>query len=116
MVVVTRYFGGILLGAGGLCRAYTQSAAEAIETAAKVKMITRSVFRCDFDFAAFSRIQTPLTAAGCTFEDISYGNAVSAQISVCEGDEESFTRQVTNLTSGKTVPVPVGQKRVAVDV
>ena len=116
LVVVTRYFGGILLGAGGLGRAYTQSAAEAIESAAKVKMITRSVFRCDFDFAAFSRIQAPLTAAGCTFEDISYSSTVSAQISVNQGDEAAFLQQVTNLTSGKTVPFPEGQKRVAMDI
>lgn len=116
LVVTTRYFGGTLLGAGGLCRAYTQSAAQALDAAGKVRLILCSVFACTFDFATFSRVQAPLAAEGCTFDDIVYGSDVRARVSVARGDEEAFLLHVKQLTLGRTAPVPAGVRRVARDI
>lgn len=116
LVVSTRYFGGTLLGAAGLMRAYTQSAAETLEAAPKIRLIACSTFQCAFDFSTFSRVQAPLAAAGCLFDNIDYSSAVCATISVVSGSEEDFIERITRLTLGRTVPVLSGSRRMAVDI
>lgn len=116
LAVCTRYFGGTLLGAGGLVRAYTQSIAQALEQAPKVDLVPCSIYCCEFDFAAFSRVQAPLQNAGYLFDDIIYTSSVKTQISVVSGSEDAFLWHVQNLTQGRTVPQLVGQRRMPVDV
>lgn len=116
LAVCTRYFGGTLLGAGGLVRAYIQSIAQTIDQASRVKLIPCSVFLCEFDFAVFSRVQTPLLSAGCLFDDITYTQTVLAAISVVGGNEDAFLQLVSNLTQGQCKPQIIGQKRMPVDV
>jgi uncharacterized YigZ family protein len=116
LAVCTRYFGGTLLGAGGLVRAYTQSTAQTLEEATKLKLVPCSLYSCEFDFATFSRVQTPLENAGYIFDDITYAAAVTAQISVISGNEDAFLKQLQNLTQGQTIPKPIGQRRIPVDV
>ncbi len=116
LAVCTRYFGGTLLGAGGLVRAYTQSIAQTIDQVHKVKLIPCSVYICDFDFAVFSRVQTPLLSAGCQFDDITYTQTVKAAISVVSGNEDVFLQLVCNLTQGQCKPELIGQKRMPMDV
>jgi len=116
LVIVTRYFGGTLLGTGGLCRAYTQCAVQALETANKVRLCSLSMFACTFDFPTFSRIRSVLTGAGYTMEEVHYGSDVRIQFGVSSGNEKTFLAHISNLTLGKTVPVPLASKRVTVDL
>ncbi len=116
LAVCTRYFGGTLLGAGGLVRAYTQSTAQTLEEAPKVKLVPCSVYSCEFDFAVFSRVQMPLQSAGYLFDDITYAASVNAQISVMSGNEDAFLKHVQNSTQGQTVPKLIGQRRMSVDI
>ena len=116
LLICTRYFGGIKLGAAGLMRAYTQSAAQTLEAAPKIELIECSTFTCHFDFATFSRVRTPLTAAGCQFDDIAYGSEVCAIISITKGHEDEFMEHIARLTFGRTVPVPSGCRQMAVDI
>ncbi len=116
ITVCTRYFGGTLLGAGGLVRAYTQSIAQTLDEAGKVELVPCSVYRCDFGFAVFSRVQTPLLSAGFLFDDIAYTESVSATVSVINGKEEVFLQLVQNLTQGQSKPRLIGQRRMSVDV
>lgn len=116
LAVCTRYFGGTLLGAGGLVRAYTQSIAQTLEETPKVELVSCRIYSCEFDFATFSRVQTPLQNTGYLFDDITYEACVKAQISVISGDEDAFFKHVQNLTQGQTVPHLTGQRRMPVDV
>jgi putative IMPACT (imprinted ancient) family translation regulator len=116
LAVCTRYFGGTLLGAGGLVRAYTQSIAQTLQEAPKVELVPFSIFTCEFDFATFSRVQTPLQNAGYLFDDITYTASVNTQISVISGNEDAFHNHVQNLTQGQTVPQLIGQRRMPVDI
>lgn len=116
VAVCTRYFGGTLLGAGGLVRAYTQSIAQTLEETPKVMLVPCSIYQCDFDFAVFSRVQTPLLSAGCQFDDISYTQTVKATISVVSGNEDNFLKLIQNLTQGQCTPQLTGQKRMPIDV
>ncbi len=116
VAVCTRYFGGTLLGAAGLVRAYTQSVAQSLEEAKKVELVPCSVYICEFDFAVFSRIQTPLQKAGCLFDEIDYAETVKAAVSVRSGSEDAFLEHVRNLTQGQAMPRPAGQKRMPVEI
>ena len=110
LVVSTRYFGGILLGAPGLVRAYTQSAADTLEAAPKVELVPCRVYGCTFDFAAWARVQTPLTQAGYAVDDISYTDAVRVRFLIHQGMEDRFLHHVQNLTQGQTVPEYIGDR------
>lgn len=109
LIISTRYFGGTLLGAPGLVRAYSQSAAETLQAASKVTLILCSVFGCTFDFPVWARIQTPLTQAGFIIGGVSYTDAVYVRFLISEGSEPRFLDQVQNLTLGQATPVPIGQ-------
>lgn len=116
LAVCTRYFGGTLLGAGGLVRAYTQSTAQTLDGAPKVELVPCSVYSCEFDFAVFSRVQMPLQNVGYLFDDITYAASVKALISVVSGSEDVFLKHVQNLTQGQTLPKLIGQRRMSVDI
>ncbi len=116
VVVSTRYFGGTLLGAGGLVRAYTQSAAGTLAAAQRIRCVTCSVFQCRFDFSTWARAEKALAATGFVPIEVQYADAVTADFSVFPDDEEKFTQNVTNLTQGRTTPVPLGTRVVEIDI
>ena len=99
-IVVTRYFGGIKLGTGGLARAYTSSAKMAIDAAGLCAVENRLCLACELDYTYLAKIQN---AAGNVFEigELSYTDKVEAEI-ICEPHErERVLAAVENITSGK---------------
>lgn len=116
LVISTRYFGGTLLGAPGLVRAYTQSAADTLEAAPKVVLVPCQVYSCTFNFASWARVQTPLTQAGYVADDILYADTVRVRFLVRQGMEDRFLHQVQNLTLGQTVPEYIGVHMLESDV
>lgn len=99
-IVVTRYFGGIKLGTGGLARAYTSSAKMAIDAGGLCAVENRLCLACEFDYTYLAKIQN---AAGNLFEigELSYTDKVEAEI-ICEPHErERVLAAVENITSGK---------------
>lgn len=116
LVISTRYFGGTLLGAGGLVRAYTQSAADTLGAAQKVKLVPCSIFKCVFSYETWSKAENALKNAGHTFENIEFTNDVTAAVCVIGGREDSFLKQVTSLSLGKVTPVLSGEKLLEIPV
>jgi putative IMPACT (imprinted ancient) family translation regulator len=114
--VVTRYFGGVLLGAGGLCRAYTKSAKDALD-AAGVSVVRRWVevsIPCGYNL--FSRITQEIPAWNGVVTDTEYGADVTVKALLPEGTEEQFAQHILDITAG-TVHVPVtGETLKAVPV
>ena len=76
-VVVTRYFGGILLGAGGLVRAYTEAAGKAIDTAGIVKKRLHQEILVRVDYRFLGPVKRELEMARGLIRDIAYGERVS---------------------------------------
>lgn len=98
--VVTRYFGGILLGAGGLVRAYTQSAKDALD-AGGVSVVRRWIevaVRCPY--AQFERIKLEAEKAGGVLGESEYAAEVTVRALLPEGAEDLFSRRVTEITAG----------------
>lgn len=98
--VVTRYFGGILLGAGGLVRAYAHSAKIALEAAGKsVKRVWTKVYLpCPYSW--FKRIKLEVAAFGGVVQDTDFGADVSFDLLLPEARVKPFLERVTDLSAG----------------
>ncbi len=112
LVISTRYFGGTLLGAGGLCRAYTQSAADSLDAAKKVELIKCSVYSCAFSYNTWNKAQNLIEASGYMLNDIEYADEITAAISVIDNDKDAFFDFIADISLGKTIPKPLGEKRI----
>ena len=104
--VVTRYFGGILLGAGGLLRAYTRSAKDALDAAGKSAVRSWNECEMDCSYAFAERLKLETLAAGAAVEDCIYGAGVTLRVLVPEEEQESFHSRIFDFSNG-TVRVRV---------
>lgn len=116
--VTVRYFGGILLGAGGLVRAYSESVSSALDTARFIERRRLRLCALPAPHAAAGRLENELRAAGFTVRGTQYG-AEAATISVALPDSapalEEFTARVAALTSGDTSPEILGTEWIDLD-
>lgn len=101
LAVSTRYFGGVLLGAGGLVRAYTKSIASAIEEAQQIAMRPHFIFTCEFPFKLWGKAQAYLLANGHVIQDIQYGTNVTCQIGISEQLVEKFRADLMEMSGGQ---------------
>ena len=112
--VVTRYFGGVLLGAGGLVRAYTQSAKDALD-AAGISVVRRWVevtVPCPYSF--FERLRLEVEAVGGVLGETEYAAEVTVHALLPEGAVEAFSARVTELTAGGSTCTVSGEAFKAV--
>ena len=98
--VVTRYFGGILLGGGGLVRAYSTSVSEAVASARIAYLADRCVLRTDLDPSDAGRIEGELRAKGATVLDTVWASRVSLTIAIEPARRESFDAFLAQPTAG----------------
>lgn len=100
IVVVTRYFGGILLGTGGLVRAYTAAASGALQQAELVSM--RLVVDCTLrvPYALFEQVQRMVAASGAKLQEPEFSDAVTLCWRMPAGEEEALCRDLAELTRG----------------
>ena len=104
LIVVTRYFGGTLLGTGGLVRAYTQAAKAALEKAGIMKKAAYVRYRLRMSYPMLGRMQYGLTDAGYEIESIAYEDTVSMQALIQEESVQRFIHMVCELSDGKVQP------------
>ena len=98
--VVTRYFGGILLGAGGLLRAYTKSAKDALD-AAGISVVRRWVeTELDCSYAAAEKLKQEIAAYGGIIAGLDYGAAVTMRAYVPEEQAEGFKVKIFDVSAG----------------
>lgn len=113
--VVTRYFGGILLGGGGLIRAYSSSVSEALALAPRAHMRDLEVLSARLSLAEAGRIEAELRAAGATVLDVTWSDDVEIRIGVEPGRSRPFDSLVAACTQGVSRFRIVGTTRVEVD-
>lgn len=101
VVIVSRYFGGTLLGTGGLVRAYSGAAAAAVDEAVPVTMISSSEFFCVSAYPEFEKIRQAVKEAGVIMTDPVYGSDVRYGLSVPKADTDKMIRLINDLTCGK---------------
>ena len=102
VVVVTRYFGGTLLGTGGLVRAYTQAVKEGLNDC-KIGVLRMGVpLALTTDYNGIGKILYLLSAMGLTPKDSDYGEKVTLQVLVPVEEKDRLVRDITEATAGKT--------------
>lgn len=99
IVVTTRYFGGTLLGTGGLVRAYTSSAREALTGAQVIEKNLYSVIRVDIDYGTSGKLQYEALKYGHYIYDIAYTSSVRFTILVEQAETEKFVEVITNISN-----------------
>ena len=103
LIVVTRYFGGTLLGTGGLVRAYTKSASDAIDKSELVINVPGVRYIVDTDYTAIGKIQLAAEASGSSIINSEYTDKVRIIIDVPSDSADALCRQITENTAGKAV-------------
>lgn len=102
VIVVTRYFGGIKLGAGGLIRAYGSAASGGIQAAGMVQCKLSQVIKLTFDYSWIGKIENELISSAYQIKDTHYMEHVTIEVYVPVGKTKTFSEWMTNLTNGQT--------------
>lgn len=100
LCVVTRYFGGILLGTGGLVRAYTEGAKLAANKAGMQRMSLFSVVLLACPYHLLETVQRVLPAHDCAVETIDYGADVTLTCTLPAGTEDALNGVLADATAG----------------
>ncbi|MEN2467458.1 YigZ family protein [Ornithinibacillus sp. FSL M8-0202] len=115
-VVVTRYFGGIKLGAGGLIRAYGSSTSEAIKAVGIIKRQLMKGISIMVDYTLLGKLENELRNSEHMLETIQYLENVEFIVYVEDGQETAFQEWMTDLTNGQAVIQAIGEKYVEIEV
>lgn len=98
--VVTRYFGGVLLGAGGLTRAYARGAKDALDAAGVSRVSLWTLWDVPCTYPLLERVKLDLTAAGGVVENADYGADITLLAAFPQGGAEMFAPRLTELSAG----------------
>ncbi len=108
--VVTRYFGGVLLGAGGLVRAYTKGAKIAVDAAGKSMKRVWSVLYVPCPYNFYERVKLEVAAFDGIIRDTQFGAEVELEILVAQLQKDAFLEKLTDLTSATVEGMEIGQE------
>lgn len=111
-VAVTRYFGGILLGSGGLIRAYSTGASLAVKAATRAAIVTCQRYAVRLEYPQLARFQQLLAAAGGSEEDAAYTDRVTLVAVVPQDACARFLERVTETFNAAVVPDPLDKVNV----
>ncbi len=100
VVVVTRYFGGIKLGAGGLIRAYGKGASSGIHAAQVIERILHTRIAVTIDYTLLGRVENELRSREYRLASIDYLDNVTVYVDIPVGEEENYEAWMTDLTHG----------------
>ena len=102
-LVVTRYFGGIKLGAGGLVRAYAASAKKTLDVAGKCRMVPFLTAEALMSYSDWAPASDMIKHLPCELEGVEYGMDVSARLLLQANDLEQIESSLRDLTAGRVL-------------
>lgn len=108
--VVTRYFGGILLGAGGLVRAYTKGAKIAVDAAGKSMKRVWTVLYVPCPYSFYERVRLEAEAFGGIVRKADFGAEVELELLFPEAKTQEFLDRLTDMTAGTVESMEIGQE------
>ena len=108
--IVTRYFGGVLLGAGGLVRAYTKGAKIAIDAAGKSMKRVWTVLYLPCPYTYYERVKLEIAAFDGILRDTQFGAEVEMEILLAAAKTQPFLDRITDMTAGTVEGMEIGQE------
>lgn len=115
-VVVTRYFGGIKLGGGGLIRAYGSAVSAGIEAAGVVERQLNTICAAEFDYTVLGKIENEVRSSNFVLKDFAYEEKVTMTCSVPADEEEAFESWIADLSSGQAKTSRLGTEYLETEV
>ena len=109
-VVVTRYFGGTLLGAGGLVRAYSHGSKIAVEAGNIITMAPCSILKVCVDYSFYDRLNILLNDFCANVEDTQFSDNVSVTFSIQQEKTADLQNKLTDLSNGLYKLNEIGEK------
>ena len=109
-VVVTRYFGGTLLGAGGLVRAYSHAASLAIEAGGIITYQPYSEYELRCGYSEYGKYQVVLAAAGALIDGTDFAADVAIRYAIRKSQGDALRAKIIEIGYGKDVPNLIGER------
>lgn len=116
MIVVTRYFGGVLLGTGGLVRAYSAAAREAVANANRVKMTPCTVYKASCGYSELERLTKLIGDCGGSLENTVYTENVELEFYLENSCCEDFLLKLKETFAARITAEEITQKMLGVAV
>ena len=110
VVVVTRYFGGTLLGTGGLVRAYTEAALGAINNGNIIIYDNYTLFELSVSYSDFQKINSFINSDDIKIDEIKYFDNVKIYLKVKSGEKDMFEEKISDITCARAVINNLGEK------
>lgn len=110
LAIVTRYFGGTLLGTGGLVRAYTGSVQETLKLAKIVTYTPMEIYTASVPFKLWGKTEAMLKSEGIIISQTDYMEDVKLKLCMKAEKEEALLKNFAEITAGKSVPVKTGSE------
>jgi uncharacterized YigZ family protein len=114
-VVCTRYFGGVLLGAGGLVRAYSHTAKIAVEAAGIITMSLCAEGELSCDYTLFGKLQPLLCRAGAVIADTAFADVVTLRFRIPAERWDALNAAVVDASFGKCACLKTGEAFAQID-
>lgn len=108
-VVVTRYFGGIMLGAGGLVRAYSHGASIAVKASNIMNMTTCCQVKFECEYSLYGKLSYLFPSYNIRVLNTDFNVSVCIEILIRKDRLESFTKELTELSNGQVTPYVIGE-------
>ena len=106
--VVTRYFGGTLLGPGGLARAYSGAAKKALDNAGITEMQCWECVKFTCGYSIVGKVKSELASFGGVIENIEYGENATFSVLLPTGSADSFNERLAEVTAGSVTGTVTG--------
>ena len=115
IIIVTRYFGGIMLGAGGLIRAYTEGAVNGIKAAGTVRVQPFAVHQLKMDYSFLSKLQYELPKKDYIIDNIEYLENVTMRVLTTVDLGNAFIEDIAQWTNGNITVESLGEQMLKID-
>lgn len=109
-IVVTRYFGGVLLGANGLVRAYSHTAKQALAAAEILLMQPCTLFSLELAYPLYDRVNLLLQNTGAVILQSDFNTNINLKLRIPSSSFPEISAQLTELTGGAAIPVVLGEE------
>lgn len=114
-IVITRYFGGVKLGTGGLVRAYTNTAKLALDAAKVIRMVEHDLHEVKIDYTYLGKVQNAINNNGWRIKDTEFGESVILYVYCLTEKSQMLQEMITNITNGQGEIKKVGKEYLRIE-